>query len=186
MSKMMEEREIKAIIESLLFIWGDPLSLKDISSILEVNEKKIEEILEEMMDDFNFNRRGIKITRVKNDYQLCTRPEHYPWVSKLAQQKDTKSLSTAALETLSIIAYRQPITKNEIEAIRGVRCDKAIETLVNRDLVEEKGRLERTGRPIIYGTTYGFLSYFGLETLADLPELKEFEIRDEEISEMEE
>ena len=164
----MEERELKAIIEALLFIWGDPLPLKDISNILEIDEKKIEELLDEMIDEFNFNRRGIKIVRVINDYQLSTRSEHNQWISKLSQQKNTKSLSTAALETLSIIAYRQPITKNEIEAIRGVRCDKALETILNRGLIEEKGRLERTGRPIIYGTTNEFLRYFGLESLVFL------------------
>ncbi|NMA86180.1 MAG: SMC-Scp complex subunit ScpB [Tissierellia bacterium] len=181
----MDEREIKAIIEALLFIWGDPLSIKDISKILETNKNQIEEILEEMQDDFNYNRRGIKIIRIDNKYQLCTRPEHYPWISKLTQQKGSKTLSTAALETLSIIAYKQPITKNEIEGIRGVRCDKAIETLINRDLIEEKGRLERTGRPIIYGTTDEFLKYFGLEDLEDLPELKDFTQLDEEINQEE-
>lgn len=181
----MDEREIKAIIEALLFIWGDPLSIKDISKILETNKNQIEEILEEMQDDFNYNRRGIKIIRIDNKYQLCTRPEHYPWISKLTQQKGSKTLSTAALETLSIIAYKQPITKNEIEGIRGVRCDKAIETLINRDLIEEKGRLERTGRPIIYGTTGEFLKYFGLEDLEDLPELKDFTQLDEEINQEE-
>ena len=186
MAEMLEEKEIKAIIEALLFIWGDPLSLKDISNILEISEKKVEDILKEMMDDFDFNRRGIKIMRTKNNYQLCTRPEHYSWISKLSQQKDSKSLSTAALETLSIIAYRQPITKNEIDAVRGVKSDRVIETLINKDLIEEKGRLERTGRPIVYGTTDEFLRYFGLESLSDLPELKEFETKDENLKDMEE
>ena len=178
----MDEREVKAIIEALLFIWGDPLSIKDISKILEIDEKQIEEILGEMQNDFNYNRRGIKIIRIDNKYQLCTRPEHYPWISKLTQQKGSKTLSAAALETLSIIAYKQPITKNEIEGIRGVRCDKAVETLINRELIEEKGRLERTGRPIIYGTTDEFLKYFGLEDLDDLPELKDFAQLDEGIN----
>jgi segregation and condensation protein B len=177
----MDERELKAVIEALLFVWGDPLSLKDISTILEIDEKKIEETLDEMIDEFDFNRRGLQIIRVINNYQLSTRPEHYQWISKLSQQKNTKSLSTAALETLSIIAYRQPITKNEIEAIRGVRCDKAVETLLNKDLIKEKGRLERTGRPIIYGTTQEFLRYFGLESLSDLPPLKDFKIEEQEI-----
>ena len=186
MAEMLEEKEIKAIIEALLFIWGDPLSLKDISNILEISEKKVEDILKEIMDDFDFNRRGIKIIRIKNNYQLCTRPEHYSWISKLSQQKDSKSLSTAALETLSIIAYRQPITKNEIDAVRGVKSDRVIETLINKDLIEEKGRLERTGRPIVYGTTDEFLRYFGLESLSDLPELKEFETKDENLKDMEE
>ena len=186
MNENMDEREIKAIIEALLFVWGDPLSIKDISKILDIKENQIEEILGKMQDDFNFNRRGIKITRINDKYQLSTRPEHYPWISKLSQQKGSKNLSTAALETLSIVAYKQPITKNEIEEIRGVRCDKAIETLLNRDLVEEKGRLEKTGRPIIYGTTNEFLRYFGLESLEELPELKEFKLSDEEVNKVEE
>ncbi len=182
----MEERELKAVIEALLFVWGDPLSLKDISNILEIDEFKIEETLNDMIDEFNFNRRGVRIVRAINSYQLSTRPEHHQWISKLFQQNNTKSLSTAALETVSIIAYRQPITKNEIEAIRGVRCDKAVETLLNKGLIEEKGRLERTGRPIIYGTTNEFLRYFGLESLNDLPPLKDFEIGEQEIENLEE
>jgi len=186
MTEILEEREIKAIIEALLFIWGEPLSIKDISHILEIDEKRAKSIMQEMIDDFDFNRRGIKIIRIENHYQFCTRPEHYSWISKLSQQKDSKTLSTAALETLSIIAYRQPITKNEIDAVRGVRSDKAIETLVNKRLVEEKGRLERTGRPIIYGTTDEFLRYFGLESLEDLPELENFEVSDENLMNLEE
>lgn len=182
----MEEREIQSIIEALLFIWGDPLSIKDISGILELDENKTKKILDKMIDEFNFNRRGLKIIRIKDNYQLCTRPEHHKWISKLSQRKTTKSLSTAALETLSIIAYRQPITKNEIEAIRGVRCDKSLETLLNRDLIEERGRLERTGRPIIYGTTMEFLRYFGLEDLDKLPPLKDFELEAHEIQDLEE
>ena len=182
----MDERELKAIIEALLFVWGEPLSLKDISSILGIDEKQAEGILDNMIDEFNFNRRGLKIVRVINSYQLSTRSEHYQWINKLSQQKNTKSLSTAALETLSIIAYKQPITKNEIESIRGVRCDKAIETLSSKELIEEKGRLERTGRPIIYGTTDEFLRYFGLTNLTDLPALKDFEIDEEEIEGLEE
>ena len=109
------------------------------------------------------------------------RPEHHRWINKLTQEKDTKSLSAAALETLSIIAYKQPITKNEIEAIRGVRCDKALDTLQGKDLIEEKGRLDRTGRPIIYGTTNEFLRYFGLESLENLPSLKDFKIDEKDI-----
>ena len=182
----MEEREIKSIIEALLFIWGDPLCIKDILDILEIEEKQIKEILDNMIDEFNFDRRGLRIIRIKDTYQLCTRPEHHQWISKLSQGKTTKSLSTAALETLSIIAYGQPITKNAIETIRGVRCDKAVETLLDRKLIEEKGRLERTGRPIIYGTTMEFLRYFGLENLDELPPLKDFEIDAHEIEDLEE
>ena len=92
MCENVDKREVKAIIEALLFVWGDPLSIKDISKILEIKENKVEQLLEEMIDDFNYNRRGIKIIRLENKYQLCTRPEHYPWISKLSQQS-TKSLS---------------------------------------------------------------------------------------------
>lgn len=179
----MDEREIKAIIESLLFIWGDPLSLNDIASILDLSDKEVNRLLDEMIDEFEYNRRGIKIIRIKDKYQLSTRPEHYQWISKLTEKKENKGLSNAALETLAIIAYRQPITKSEIETIRGVKCDKAIETLVNKNLIKEIGRLEKTGRPIIYGTTDEFLRYFGLEDLKDLPELDELNSIIEEMEE---
>lgn len=182
MNENIDIREIKAIIEALLFVWGDPLALGDMSKILEIKENRVEEIINEMINDFNYNRRGIKITRINNKYQLCTREEHHPWISQLSQQKGSKNLSTAALETLSIIAYKQPVTKNEIENIRGVRSDKVLETLMNRNLIDEKGRLDRPGKPIIYGTTEEFLRYFGLENLKDLPELKELELKEEELS----
>ena len=112
---------------------------------------------------------------MKDSYQIGTRPEHYDWIKKLYHQKPPKNLSNAALETLSIIAYKQPVIKSEIEYIRGVKCDKAIETLIERNLVQELGRLDRTGRPIIYGTTKEFLKLFSLESLDDLPDLKEIE-----------
>ena len=111
--------------------------------------------------------------KINNSYQLSTRPEHYDWIKKLSSPKYTKSLSNAALETLSIIAYRQPVIKSDIEAIRGVRCDKAIETLIERGLVVELGRLERVGRPILMELLI-FLKTFGLESLEQLPPLEDF------------
>ena len=169
----MDTREIKSIIESLLFTWGDPLSLGDISDVLELDKKSLQEIMSEMIDDFNFNRRGIQITQVNDKYQLSTRPEHFEWIKKLCTPRVNKTLSNAALETLSIIAYKQPITKAEVEAIRGVKCDKSLNTLIEKNLVKEIGRLERTGKPIIYGTTDDFLKSFGLSTLEALPTLDE-------------
>ncbi len=168
----MDNREIKAIIEALLFTWGDPLDIKDLASILNIKEKELVLIIEEMKDDFDYNRRGIKIIRIKDSYQLSTRAEHYEWIKKLSYPKMSRNLSNAALETLSIIAYRQPIIKSDIEAIRGVRSDRAIETLMERGLIEELGRLERIGRPILYGTTDIFLRSFGLESLDKLPPLE--------------
>ena len=171
----MDKKEIQSIIESLLFVWGEPLDIKDIAGILEISKNEIKKILDEMIDDFNFNRRGLKIICIEDKYQLCTRPEHYQWINKLSQGKVAKGLSIAALETLSIIAYRQPITRNEIESIRGVRCAKSLGTLLDRKLIEERGRLNQAGRPIIYGTTIEFLRYFGLTGLDDLPSLEDFE-----------
>lgn len=179
----MDKREIKSIIEALLFTWGDPLSIEDISSVLEFEKEKIKEILKEMIDDFNYSRRGIQILEINNSYQISTRPEHYEWIKKLYTPKTTnKGLSTAALETLSIISYRQPITKMEIEAIRGVKCDKAIKTLLDKNLIKEAGRLEKTGRPILYSTTDEFLKYFGLRSLEDLPKLNEYDDEDIELN----
>lgn len=148
---MHDIRETKSIIEGLLFAWGDPLDIRDISTILEIKEKELEQILKDMIDDFNYNRRGLRIIKFNNSYQIGTRPEHYEWISKLNQNKIKKNLSNASLETLSIIAYKQPIIKSDIEIIRGVRCDRALETLIEKNLIKEVGRLERTGRPILYG-----------------------------------
>lgn len=170
----MEKRELKSIIEALLFTWGDPLETKDIASIIEKKEDEVEKLLEEMINEFDYNRRGIRIMKINNSFQLSTRPEHYEWIKKLSSPKFSKALSNAALETLSIIAYRQPVIKSDIEAIRGVRCDKAIETLIERGLVTELGRLERIGRPILYGTTDLFLKTFGLESIEQLPPLEDF------------
>lgn len=169
----MDLKEIKSIIEALLFTWGDPLETKDIATILELDKKEIDKIMKEMMNDFDYNMRGLRIIKIKESYQLATRPEHFQWLKKLSNPKTSKNLSNAALETLSIIAYRQPIIKSDIEAIRGVRCDKAIETLVDKGLVVEIGRLEKVGKPIIYGTTDNFLRSFGLESLEDLPPLND-------------
>lgn len=170
----MDNREIKSIIEGLLFTWGDPLDIKDISGVLNIEIKVLEPIIKELIDDLDYNRRGLRIIRFNNSYQIGTRPEHFDWIKKLNNNKNTKNLSNAALETLSIIAYRQPIIKSDIEAIRGVRSDRAIETLVERKLVTEVGRLDKTGRPILYGTTEDFLKYFGLQSIEELPAIEEF------------
>ncbi|MDR7869988.1 MAG: SMC-Scp complex subunit ScpB [Tissierellaceae bacterium] len=183
----MDIREIKSIIEGLLFIWGDALSVEDLASILELNKDEVSYLMDEMISEFDFNRRGIKIVKVNNTYQLSTRAEHYQWIKKLNHSKPNKSLSNAAMETLAIIAYRQPVIKSEIDNLRGVKSDRVIETLVEKNLVKELGRLERIGRPIIYGTTDEFLRIFSLETLDDLPDLEEMIKRiDEAFDEAEE
>jgi len=167
----MDDKEFKAIIEGLLFAWGDPLSIKDIANVLKVREQHVIRLIDEMIDEFNQSKRGLRIVKIKDKCQLTTRPEHYEWISLLFQDNKSNTLSAAALETLAIIAYKQPITKAEIESIRGVKCDKALETLLSKNLIKELGRLERTGRPIIYGTTEEFLRYFGIRDLNELPNI---------------
>ncbi|MFY9214248.1 MAG: SMC-Scp complex subunit ScpB [Tissierellaceae bacterium] len=183
----MDIREIKSIIEGLLFIWGDPLTAEDISTILEMDKEEVTSLLEEMMDDFDYNRRGVRIVKANDTYQLSTRPEHYQWIKKLNHTKPNRSLSNAAMETLAIIAYRQPIIKSEIDNIRGVKSDRSLETLMEKKLVQELGRLDKIGRPIVYGTTDEFLRLFSLESLDDLPDFQEMVVRiDEEFNEYEE
>lgn len=183
----MDDREIKSIIEGLLFIWGDPLTIDDISNILEVKSTDVVRLMDEMLDDFDFNRRGLRIIKANDTYQLSTRPEHFSWMAKLNHTKPNKSLSNAAMETLAIIAYRQPIIKSEVDNIRGVKSDRAIETLMDKNIIKELGRLERIGRPIMYGTTDYFLRLFSLESLDDLPDLEEMIERiDEELGLIEE
>jgi len=170
---MENKLELYGIIESLLFTWGDPLDIEDISSILEKPKGKTKKILDEMIDYYDENKRGLRIEKRGNNYQLGTRPEYFSYTKQLNKPMVNKNLSNAALETLSIVAYKQPVIKSEIEAIRGVKCDSAIYSLLEKELIEERGRLEKIGRPILYGTTDLFLKVFGLESLEALPELKE-------------
>ena len=165
----MDDREAKSIIEGLLFTFGDPLESKELARVLELPHKEVTRLLKEMKDEFDFNRRGIRLIKFNDSYQLGTRPEHHQWIKSIVLERNTKSLSNAALETLSIIAYRQPVTKAEIDHIRGVKSDRSIETLAMRRLVRETGRLDKPGKPILYGTTDEFLKYFGLESLDQLP-----------------
>ncbi len=176
----MNNEEIKSIVEAVLFAWSDPLSIKELSKVVEVEVKALEGIIKEMMDEFSYNRRGIQIIKMNDYYQLATKSEYYEYVQRLMEPKQNKGLTQAALETLAIIAYRQPITKAEIESIRGVKCDKAISTLLEKEVIEEKGRLEKTGRPILYGTNINFLKTFGLKSLEDLPEINDFQMLGED------
>ena len=160
-------------IESLLFVHGDPISLKEMSSILDEDIQVVGKLMEEFENLYNRPNRGIKVFKIDDKYQLGTKPENEKYIVKLLKTNQRQSLSQAAIETLSIISYKQPITRVEIEEIRGVRSDKAIQTLLEKDLIKEAGRLEVVGRPILYGTTDNFLKQFGIEKLEELPVLEE-------------
>ncbi|WP_328800152.1 SMC-Scp complex subunit ScpB [Paenibacillus sp. LX16] len=175
----MDYLKLKSIIEGLLFLAGEEgLSTKQIADIVEQQQELIEQCLEDMKQDMEQGGRGLQLIRIAGHYQLATLSEHAPYFEKLAYSPARASLSQAALETLAIVAYRQPITRVEIEEIRGVKSERAIHTLVNKELIEEKGRAEAIGRPILYGTTKSFLDYFGLGSLADLPQPELFEDSD--------
>ncbi|MEC0181779.1 SMC-Scp complex subunit ScpB [Paenibacillus peoriae] len=175
----MDYLKLKSIIEGLLFLAGEEgLSAKQIADIVEQQQELVEKSLEDMKQDMEQGGRGLQLVRLAGNYQLATLPEHAPYFEKLAYSPARASLSQAALETLAIVAYRQPITRVEIEDIRGVKSERAIHTLVNKELIEEKGRAEAIGRPILYGTTKSFLDYFGLGSLADLPQPEMFEDSD--------
>jgi len=167
----MEIKEIESIIEGLLFASGSALSLDRISEIVEVDKNTVRSIIQRMMDYYNYERRGLQIIQLDDCYQLCTRPEYYEYIKKLVEPKMHQGLSKAALETLTIIAYNQPVTKSSIDHIRGVNSDGALSRLIERGLVEEKGRLDAPGKPILYGTTQEFLRCFNLRSLDDLPML---------------
>jgi segregation and condensation protein B len=172
MGNRLNYRQIKSIIEGLLFVSGDEgLDAKQIAEVVGLEPKVVVELLRDMTEEFRRESRGIQIVELAGAYQLTTVPEHAPYFERLAQSPTRSSLSQAALETLAIIAYKQPITRVDIEEIRGVKSDRALQTLIAKQLIEEVGRAEAVGRPILYGTTKQFLDYFGLASLRDLPEI---------------
>ncbi|GEB32661.1 MULTISPECIES: SMC-Scp complex subunit ScpB [Brevibacillus] len=167
----MDYDKLKGVIEGLLFISGDEgIDAKEISEIVEVSEEEVVDLIEDMKADFRRAGRGVQIVEVAKAYQLTTLPEHVPYFERLATSPGQSTLSQAALETLAIIAYKQPLTRSEIEEIRGVKCEKALNTLLSKQLIREAGRAEGIGRPILYATTKEFLEHFGLREIADLPE----------------
>ncbi|MBO2945067.1 SMC-Scp complex subunit ScpB [Paenibacillus sp. F411] len=172
----MDLPKLKSLIEGLLFLSGEEgLSVKQLAEITEQSAKRITDALEELKADCEAGGRGLQIVRIAGSYKLATRAEHAEYFERLAYSPSRSSLSQAALETLAIVAYRQPITRVEIEEIRGVKAERAIQTLSNKGLIVEVGRAEAIGRPILYGTTKAFLDYFGLGSIQDLPEPSQFE-----------
>ncbi|WP_339230439.1 SMC-Scp complex subunit ScpB [Aeribacillus sp. FSL K6-2833] len=168
--------EWKSILEGLLFAAGDEgLSIKQLTSVLEIDEATVLSIIEDLKEEYQKKERGIDLVEVAGVYQLTTKKEHAPYLKRLMETPMNQSLSQAALETLAIIAYKQPITRIEIEEIRGVKSERPIRTLSAKGLIQEVGREEGVGRAILYGTTKEFLEYFGLKTIEELPSLTEIE-----------
>ncbi|MCA0384361.1 MAG: SMC-Scp complex subunit ScpB [Firmicutes bacterium] len=169
-----EHQKAKSVIESLLFAWAEPLSLYKIAKILDMKPGTVEKLIDEIRMSLISEKRGIQLIETNKHYQFATLKENYPYVEQLCATSKSKGLSNSALEVLAIIAYKQPITKLDIEQIRGVNSEGPLQSLIDRELVEVKGKLEKIGRPQIYGTTDTFLRSFGFKTLNDLPEVTAF------------
>ena len=175
--ELVEDNDsIKGIIECILFASGDAIALRELGDMININEKRARRIIEDMNLDYKNNNRGLYIVEFNNKLQLSTKPEYGAYVKKLIKPEGKQNLSHAAMETLAIIAYKQPFTRIEIDELRGVRSDRAISTLLEKGLIKECGRMETVGRPILYGTTEDFLKYFGFKNIKELPELIEFNL----------
>lgn len=161
--------QARAVIEALIFASPEPLTIHQLGEMLGLAKQSVRELVNELIEEYHKGQRGLQIIEVAGGYQMCTHPFCAPYVEKLQRNPRTTSLSQAALETLAIIAYKQPITRAEVEELRGVRVDSAISTLLEKELVRESGRKDAPGRPIIYVTTRQFLKYFGLNDLSELP-----------------
>ena len=172
---MLDRKSIKSAFESMLYVWGQPLAAKDAADAVDISKKDAISMFEELADEYEKEGRGIVIRRINESYQFVTREENADIVKRLCTPVKVRRLSQAALEVLAIIAYRQPVTKGEIDAIRGVKCDRVIDGLQSKDLIYEKGRSDAVGRPILYATTDTFLKNFGFASLDELPEIEDLE-----------
>lgn len=174
----MELFEVEAAIEGILFSLGEAIPLNQLAAALGQDEVTTQKVLYKMMEEYDKANRGIHIIEVEKSFQMCTKADSYEYIIKVVNQPKRHVLSDIILETLSIIAYKQPITKQEIEAIRGVKSDHAVNKLVEYNLVQEVGRLNAIGRPILFGTTTDFLRSFGVHSIDDLPLVNTTKIED--------
>lgn len=162
---------IKYAIEGILFAAGEPVKASKLAIVLETDVETVKNAISELKEEYNNDHRGFNIIDILEGYQICSRPEYYTYIQEILGEQRTQPLSNAAMEALAIIAYKQPITKGQIEHIRGVNSDGCVNRLYERGLIEEKGRLDAPGRPILYVTTENFLRCFGLTNPKELPPL---------------
>lgn len=176
--KMAESKSLEGAIEAILFSVGDSVEIAKLSEVLETDKKKIREILTKMQEKYESEERGIRIMLLEDAVQLCTKPEYYQQLIKVVQKQKAYTLTDTVMETLSIIAYKQPVTKAEMEKIRGVSCDHAVNRLLEFGLIRELGRLNAPGRPLLFGTTEEFLRIFGVSSTDNLPVLNTVQIEE--------
>lgn len=172
------QKKIEGAIEALLFAMGSSVELSALAKAIGHDQETTRKIVRNMMMNYQEEGRGIKIIELENSFQMCTKEEYYEYLVNMALQPKKAVLSDVMLETLSIIAYKQPVTKIEIEKIRGVKCDHAVSKLMEYNLVQEVGRLDAPGKPILLGTTEEFLRNFGVQGLDELPEIDPVQMED--------
>ena len=172
---MYSNKKMKSALETMMFVWGEPLGVKDAAEVLEADKKDIRELFRELQAEYEQEGRGIRIREVDDAFGFITLAENDMFLKKLCTPVRVRRLSQAALEVLAIIAYRQPVTRSEIDSIRGIKSERVIDGLIDKGLVEISGRSEGVGRPLIYATTKEFLKKFGFSSLKDLPEVPEYE-----------
>ena len=185
----MEPAQVEAVeaggtlsgrIEAILFVAGEPVRIEELAKALNVTVRQVENEITKLRDEYDFHQRGFTPKRFGHQVQLATRALYATDVVHLLQPVQKQSLSQAAMETLAVIAYKQPVTRAEVEQVRGVKCDYSIQSLTKKELIMEVGRKEALGRPILYGTTENFLAHFGLSTLEDLPPMPEVPAEDKQ------
>ena len=172
---MYSKKTMKSALETLMFMWGEPLDVKDAAEVLEAEKAEVRELFRELMTEYEQEGRGIRIREAGDAFGYVTHVENDMFVQKLCTPVRVRKLSQAALEVLAIIAYRQPVTRSEIDSIRGIKSERVIDGLMDKGLVEITGRSEGVGRPLLYGTTKEFLKKFGFASLKELPEVPEYE-----------
>ncbi len=171
----MEDKIIRNKIESLLFLWGDPLDINSISEAVNLSKKDTRRMLDDLIKEYEYRNTSLEIRCINDNYQIQTKKEYYDFLQEIfTKQKNTK-LTNTTMEVLAIIAYKQPITRIEVDDIRGVKSSSSIDTLMKKNLIKEVGKLDKIGKPILYGTTDEFLYYFNINSIDELPKLNEIE-----------
>lgn len=174
----VERQKEKAVLEAILFTMGESVEVERLASVIEEDKKTTRQLLLELKEEYEGKECGITLMELEDSFQMCTRAETYEYLIKIAKTPRKYVLTDTLLETLSIVAYKQPITRAEIEKIRGVSCDHAVNRLVEFGLISEVGRMDAPGRPLLFGTTEEFLRSFGVKSLEELPELSAVQIEE--------
>lgn len=172
---MASKKTIKAAFEAMMFTWGEPLAVKTAADVFGIANKDAYEYFKELQEEYEREGRGLRVREINGAFQFVTAEDVCDYIERLCTPSKKKKLSQSALEVLAIVAYKQPVTRGEIEAVRGIKCDRVIEGLEHKELIVEVGRSAGIGRPILYGTTDTFLRHFGFESIEELPDIDDIE-----------